>query len=153
MADSKSRRYVSDPTDPIRAVLILYANRLIGAPWADQRITAILFKMGLASQRELHPMKVGIHRKSRGGVIAHSLEAPRLMGDIADDFWNEEQCAHAICAWKLHRGIPATKMLSATGVENQRLTSLQFSRAVSRLFRVLVRTPIAAYGRSFQVRG
>ena len=53
MADSESRRYVSDPTDAIRAVLILYAEHKIGAPEADGQFTAILFKMGLASKRKI----------------------------------------------------------------------------------------------------
>ena len=63
MADTKSAQYVSDPTDPIRALLISYAEHKIGAPGADGQITSILFKKGLASKRNIHPMKVGIHRK------------------------------------------------------------------------------------------
>ena len=95
MADSKSAQYVRDPTDPIRALLILYAEHNIGAPGADGQITAILFKMGFASKMKIHPMKVGIHRKTRGGVLDHRLEVPRLVGDIADQFWNPEECLHA----------------------------------------------------------
>ena len=107
---------------------------------------AILFKMGLASKRKMHPMKVGIHRKNRGGVLAHSLEAPRLMGDIADQFWNPEECVQAICV-EIEKCDFRDEDVSATGVNKHRLTPPHFYGAVSRLFHLHVRTPIAAYGR------
>ena len=97
MADSRHARYVSDPADPIRAILIRYAQHEIGACGADGQITAWLFKKGLAVRKKLHALKVGIHHRNRGSVIGHSMEVPRLMGDIVGNFWNPEQCAHAIC--------------------------------------------------------
>ena len=97
MADSRHARYVSDPADPIRAILLSYADNNIGVCGADFQIINILFKKGQCSRKKLHALKVGIHRRNRGSVIGHSMEVPLLMGEISDHFWNPEQCAHALC--------------------------------------------------------
>ena len=63
----------SDPTDEIRAILILYAAGDVGPSGADATIMAILVRRGHASKRRIHPMKVGIHHLNRGGVIGGKL--------------------------------------------------------------------------------
>ena len=94
MVDSK---LVTDPLDPIRAILIKYGEHQIGPAGADSQIMAILFRRGFASKRKRHPMKVGIHRLNRGGVIGASMEVELLMDEIAELFWNNEAAAHALC--------------------------------------------------------
>ena len=63
---------VSDPLDPIRAILIRYEHGLIGPSGADQEVMDILRTKGYVSQKVIKPMLVGIHHLNRGGVIGAS---------------------------------------------------------------------------------
>ena len=93
MAGSK---LVTDPSDSIRAIFIKYLDHRIGPAGADCQIIAILTRRGLATKKRLHPMKVGFHRKNRGGVIGASQEVEILMEDIAMLCWNFTKTAHAV---------------------------------------------------------
>ena len=88
MADSKlaDSKLVTDPSDLIRAILIKYGEHNIGPAGADSQIMAILFRKGFAIKRKIRPIKVGIHRKNRGGVIGASMEVELLMDEIAELF-------------------------------------------------------------------
>ena len=88
---------VTDPTDPIRAIILLYLANEIGCAGADGQIMIILIGLGLAVTRKIRPMKVGIHHLNRGGVIGASMEVGQLMDEICDLFWNPAMCIHALC--------------------------------------------------------
>ena len=88
---------VTDPADEIRAILIRYAAGDIGPPGADGQIMALLVQQGHAVRKQVRPMKIGIHRKNRGGMIGASKDVKGLMDEIADLHWNDDECRHAIC--------------------------------------------------------
>ena len=94
---------VTDPADPIRAILNCYAIDDIGPPGADGQIMALLVEQGLAVRKQIRPMKVGIHRKNRGGMIGASKGMKGLMDKIADLHWNDDERRHALCV-KLKSG-------------------------------------------------
>ena len=88
---------VTDPADKISAILIRYAAGDIGPPGADGQIMALLFQQGLGVRKQVRPMKIGIHRKNRGGMIGASKDVKGLMDKIADLHWNDDECRHATC--------------------------------------------------------
>ena len=88
---------IDDPQDDIRAILILYAKGFVGPSGVDATIMAILRTRGQATKRKIHPMKVGIHHLNRGGVIGASLEVVKLMDNICELSWNDDECSHALC--------------------------------------------------------
>ena len=88
---------VTNREDEIRAILIRYAAGLIGPPGADGQIMAILIKKGHAFRKQIRPMRVGIHRLNRGGMIGASKGVRDLMDKLADLHWNDDERRHALC--------------------------------------------------------
>ena len=107
MADSKVAAARAESIEMVRlnlpevtSLLAEYAEIRIGASGADEHICAILFKAGYAHSKQISPMKVGFHKMNRGGVLGHSMNVQRIMGNIAALLFSWKECDHSLCVDK-----------------------------------------------------
>jgi hypothetical protein len=96
-SDPKNMKRVTDPTDPIYAIILRVLAGTLGAVQADDMLITLLLKLGFARMMQIHCSQLGFDPSNRKCTGGNGQEVPLLLEDILLMGWSLKQVAHALC--------------------------------------------------------